>query len=201
MPAPKSRLQTHPRPKSTLPLNSPPLEWEISVHGELTDKESDILPQLLEVPAKSKGTLYFDSSGGSVYVGLALATAIRLRGLDALGVVIGECSSAALLPFAACGRRIVTPHSTLLFHPMRWQSEEDVRLEEAAEWARHFKILETDLDDLLARMFAVEPTLIQEWTRPGRFLTGKDMVDAGIAKMVDLFSGTLWQQLGMAPQT
>lgn len=44
-------------------------------------------------------------------------------------------------------------------------------------------------------MFAVEPKLIQEWTRPGRFLTGKDMVEAGIAKMVDLSSGTLWQQI------
>ena len=53
------------------------------------------------------------------------ASIIRLRGLRVTGIVAGECSSAAILPFAACERRFVTPHSTLLFHPVRWASEED----------------------------------------------------------------------------
>ena len=57
------------------------------------------------------------------------------------------------MPFAACSRRFVTMQSTLLFHPIRWQSEENVRLEEASEWARHFKQLESELDQLLAKMF------------------------------------------------
>ena len=39
------------------------------------------------------------------------------EGLDPLAVVTGECSSAAILPFAACQRRCVTSHATLLFHP------------------------------------------------------------------------------------
>ncbi|MDA1013244.1 MAG: ATP-dependent Clp protease proteolytic subunit [Planctomycetota bacterium] len=194
MNASASRMRHYPNVQSTIPSDPPTRDWELSIHGELTDKESDLLPQMIELPRNSKGTLYFDSSGGSVYVGLALATVIRLRGLDPLAVVVGECSSAALLPFAACRRRVVTPHSTLLFHPMRWQSEEDVRLEEATEWARHFKLMEEDLDSLLAKLFETEESLIHKWTRPGRFLTGTDLVEAGLAKMVDLFSGTLWQQ-------
>ena len=194
MSAPTSRIRQHPPVQSSIPSQTHPRDWELSIHGELTDKESDLLPQLIELPRNSKGTLYFDSSGGSVYVGLALAAVIRLRGLDPLAVVVGECSSAALLPFAACRRRVVTPHSTLLFHPMRWQSEEDVRLEEATEWARHFKLLEGDLDSLLAKMFETDEALIHQWTRPGRYLMGQDLVEAGLAKMVDLFSGTLWAQ-------
>ena len=52
---------------------------------------------------------------------------ITLRGLRATGIVAGECSS------AACGRlrrasRFVTPLSVLLFHNMKWQSEENVAL-------------------------------------------------------------------------
>src|SRR5690606_12191661 len=133
--------------------------------------------------------------GGSVYAGLALATMIRLRGLKAIGVVAGECSSAALLPFAACEERFVTPHSTLLFHPMRWQSEEDVRFEEAAEWARHFKFMEQDTDRLLARLFNVSESTLTEWTRPGRFLVGAELVKAGLAKELDLFAGDLWSQI------
>jgi ATP-dependent protease ClpP protease subunit len=155
--------------------------WEIAICGELVDKEADYVNHLVEVPKGSRGVIYFDSGGGSVYVGLALATIIKLRGLNAIGVVAGECSSAALLPFAACAERYVTPHSTLLFHPMRWQSEEDVRFEEAAEWARHFKIMEEDIDRLLIRMFNLEETTLAEWTRPGRFFTGREIVNAGLA--------------------
>lgn len=169
-------------------------DWEVILCGDLTDKQVEITEKLVEVPRCSRGTIYFDSCGGNVFVGLALATLIRLRGLDPIAVVAGECSSAALLPFAACRRRFVTPHSTLLFHPMRWHSEENVKLEEAAEWARQFKQLEGGMDELLARMFDLPPATIRDWTRPGRFLSGSEIAAAGIAKLVDLFSGDIWTQ-------
>jgi len=141
------------------------------------------------VPFGSAGTLYIDSGGGSAYVGLALASLIKLRGLRCTGIVAAECSSAALLPFAACEQRIVTPHSTLYFHPMRWQSEDEVRIEEAAEWTRHFKVLEEDLDGLLAKMLGIPLSLIQQWSHPGRFLNGREFAEAGLARVVDLFAG------------
>ena len=47
----------------------------------------------------------------------------------------------------------------MLFHPMRWQSEENVGLAEAAEWARHFGQLEQDMDALLAQLFGVDPEI------------------------------------------
>ncbi len=169
--------------------------WEIGIFGDLTDKQAELFGQLLEVPRNSRGTIYFDSCGGSAYTGLSLASLIRLRGLKPDGVVAGECSSAAILPFAACDRRFVTPHSTLLFHPVRWQSEEDVRYEEAVEWARHFQTMEKDLDQLLSQMFVCPVEQLNEWTRPGRFVTGHEMVEAGLAEMVDLFSGDLSAQL------
>jgi ATP-dependent protease ClpP protease subunit len=169
--------------------------WEIGIYGDLTDKQPELFGQLLDVPKGSSGTIYFDSCGGSAYVGLGLTSLIRLRGLKATGVVAGECSSAALLPFAACEKRYVTPHATLLFHSMKWQSEEDVRYEEALEWARHFKLLEEDLDSLLSRLFECSPDVIAEWTRPGRFVSGQEVVEAGLAEMVDLFSGDLERQL------
>ena len=46
-------------------------------------------------------------------------TLLRYRQLEATAIVLGECSSAALMVFAACRRRFVTPYSTLLFHRMR----------------------------------------------------------------------------------
>lgn len=171
-----------------------PPTWEIAVAGDLTDKQTDLLDLLLELPPRSRGTIYFDSCGGSAYVGISLAGLIRLRGLQATGVVLGECSSAALLPFAACTERFVTPHSYLFFHPVRWSSEENVKLEEAAEWTRHFRLLEDEMDNLLARMFDLPLDTLLNWTRPGRFLSGPEIAAAGLAKMVDLFSGDLRAQ-------
>lgn len=184
-----------------LPLGSPrepAADWEVVLSGDLVEKSGDLSEKLMSVPRRSRGIIWFDSGGGSVYVGLALASLIRLRGLDAAGVVAGECSSAALLPFAACPRRFVTAHSTLLFHPIRWQSDEHVRLEEAAEWARHFKHVEADLDQLIARFFDFQLDRLTEWTRPGRFITGPEMAEAGLAKMVDLFAGDVWTQMESA---
>lgn len=169
--------------------------WEVMICGDLSDKQLELTERLVSVPAASRGTIFFDSCGGSAYVGLGLAALIRLRGLDPLAVVTGECSSAAILPFAACRRRCVTSHATLLFHPVRWQSEEDVRIEEATEWARHFQVMEKDLDQLLAKLFDCDIELLKRWTRPGRFVSGTELVEAGLAEQVDLFAGDVWKQI------
>lgn len=159
---------------------------EIALVGDLNDNQADLCDKLLDIEPGGECILYFDSPGGSPYSAMALMSLITLRGLKATGIVTGECSSAALWPFAACRRRLVTPFSVLLFHPMRWQSEENVVLSEATEWARHFGKLETDMDKLLARMFGISDERIHEWMVPGRYLSGPEMVDAGLAEMIEL---------------
>ena len=196
-------VKSGPSPQRFQPAEKDPqLPWELVVSGDLTDKGGELMEKLVEVPFGSSGLIFFDSGGGSAYSGLALAAVIRLRGLQATGVVAGECSSAALIPFAACTQRVVTPHATLLFHPVRWQSDEDMQLEEAAEWARHFQILEHSMDNLLSRLFDVPLERITSWTRPGRFVTGPEFAATGLAQVVDLFSGDLRTQLkALALQT
>jgi ATP-dependent Clp protease, protease subunit len=159
---------------------------EIAIAGDLTDHQTDLCDKLLSVEPGGECILYFDSPGGSPYCGVALTSLIILRGLRATGVVAGECSSAALWPFAACQRRLVTSYSVCLFHHMKWQSEENVGLLEAAEWARHFAILEQDMDALLARLFGVTPEKIAQWTHAGRYVSGGELASAGLAELVEL---------------
>lgn len=159
---------------------------EIALVGDLTDNEGDLTDKLLDVPLGGECTLYFDSPGGSPYCAISLMSLIRLRGLRATGIVTGECSSAALWPFAACVRRVVTPFSVLLFHPMKWQSEEHVGLAEAAEWARHFGNLETDMDRLLAVLFGIPYDDVSRWISPGRYVSGRELAEAGLAEIVEL---------------
>src|SRR5207302_8360862 len=115
---------------------------EIPVIGDVDDWEADVIKSLLEIPVGGACVFYIDSAGGSVYGALAVLTLLRHRKLASTAVVLGECSSAALLLFAACQRRFVTPYSTLLFHRMRWQSEKRVGSDEAYLWAKHFDEME-----------------------------------------------------------
>lgn len=164
---------------------------EIALVGDLTDHEGEISDRLLSVPPGGECSLFIDSPGGSPYCAIAITTLIKLRGLRATGIVIGECSSATLWPLAACTRRIVTPYSVLLFHPMKWQSEEHVGLAEAAEWARHFGDLENDMDRLLAEMLGVEHAVLDKWINPGRYISGRQFAEAGFAELVSLMNPSL----------
>lgn len=157
---------------------------EIAITGDLTEHEPDLTDRLLDIEPGGQCTFYFDSPGGSPYCAVSLMTIIRLRGLRATGVVTGECSSAALWPFAACERRFVSPYSVLLFHPMKWQSEENVGLAEAAEWARHFGHLEKDMDALLADLFGVSRDMMQSWINPGKYVSGSELAGAGLAELI-----------------
>jgi len=159
---------------------------ELAIVGDLTDNEADLTDRLLGVEPGAECTIYFDSPGGSPYCGMSLVTLLRLRGIRATAVVTGECSSAALWPFAACERRLVTPFSVFLFHPMKWQSEEHIGIREAAEWSRHFAELEQEMDVLLCDLFGRSADQINEWSRTHRYVTGREMVAAGLAELIDL---------------
>jgi hypothetical protein len=82
---------------------------------------------------------------------------------------------------------------------MRWQSEENVGLAEASEWARHFGQLEQDMDTLLAELFGVPAELMRKWIIPGRYVSGRELADAGMAELVELDQLHLVSQNGAPP--
>jgi ATP-dependent Clp protease, protease subunit len=159
---------------------------EIALVGEVDDWEEDAVKALLEVPVGGECILYIDSMGGSVYGALAITTLIRQRQLRCTGIVLGECSSACVLIFAACRKRLVTRYSTLLFHRMRWQSEKRVGSEEAHRWARHFEEMEKEIDALQARLFGVSDEVVRQWTQSSQYISGAELVAAGLAELVEI---------------
>jgi ATP-dependent Clp protease, protease subunit len=159
---------------------------EIAVIGEVEDWEEDVVKALLEVPPRSACAFFIDSGGGSVYGALALVTLLRYRQLEGTAIVLGECSSATILLFAACRHRFVTPYSTLLFHRMRSESEKRIASHEALNWAKHFGEFEKDMDDLQIRLFGAAQEQVRQWTMTGQFVTGPQIVAAGLAEMLEL---------------
>ena len=186
-----SSLET---PENTPDIEQPEGPAEVALIGDLTESEPSICEKLLEIPPGAECTLYINSPGGSAYAAISLASLIRLRNLNMTGIVTGECSSAALWPLAACRHRFVTPYSVLLFHPMKWQSEEHVQLPEATEWARHFAELESEMDRLLSEMFQVDLQKLKAWLRPGRYVSGREFAAAGLAELIDLQPLDAFQQ-------
>ena len=69
---------------------------------------------------------------------------------------------------------------------MKWQSEEHVGLNEAAEWARHFGQLEGDMDVLLAKLLGVDADLVKRWSHPGRYVSGPEICELGAAELVEM---------------
>ena len=181
-----ARRDTPPANEHSSPEDQDQGPIEIALVGDLTDNEADLTDRLLGVAPGGECTIYFDSPGGSPYCAMSLVTLMRVRDVRARAVVTGECSSAALWPFAACTQRLVTPYSVFLFHPMKWQSEEHIGIREAAEWSRHFADLEREMDVLLCNLFGRSSDLITEWIRTHRYVTGPEMAKAGLAELVGL---------------
>lgn len=159
---------------------------EIAVVGDVDHWEADVVKELLDVPRKAECTFYIDSAGGSVYGALSVITLMRHRQIAGTAVVLGECSSASLLLFAACQARFVTRYSTLLFHRMRWQSEKRVAAGEATLWAQHFVDLEKDVDELQLRLFGKAEGQVKSWIEAGIYVTGPQIVAAGLAELLEL---------------
>jgi ATP-dependent Clp protease protease subunit len=158
---------------------------EIAVIGDVDDWEEEVVKALLDLPPGAECVFYIDSAGGSVFGALAVVMLLRQRRLDATAVVLGECSSASLLLFAACRSRRVSRFSLFLFHRMRWQSEKRVNAQEALSWAKHFHEMENDLDNLQVRLFGQAEDLVRSWTATGQYVTGLQLVEAGLAELLE----------------
>lgn len=159
---------------------------DIALVGEIDDWEEEVIKALLKVPTSGTCTFYIDSGGGSVFGALAVLTLLRQRRLQATAIVLGECSSAALLVFAACQRRLVTPFSVLLFHRMRGHSEKRIVSNDALAWARHFEEMEKSIEDLQVRLFGRAEEAVRHWTLTGQYVTGPQLVAEGLAELLDL---------------
>lgn len=72
-------------------------------------------------------TLLIDSPGGDITPTLDLFNVIKLLRSEVRGLVVGECSSAALVLLQSCERRIACKESRFLYHS--WTANRSFRLD------------------------------------------------------------------------
>ena len=169
--------------------NRPEGPIEIALVGDLTENESDLCEKLLEVEPGGECILYFDSLGGSPYCAMALMSLILLRGLSATAIVAGECSSAALWPFAACRRRMVTPlqRAAVPSHEVAERGER--RPGRGGRMGPPLRPTRGRHGPPVGRAVRLPTTqTIQPWVQAGRYVTGPELAEAGLAELVELKS-------------
>lgn len=170
-------LPTHPRRRPVL---------ELPLVGAVEDCEKEVMAALLELGPSQECVFYIDCSGGSSYSSMAIATTILYRRIHATGIVVGECSSSALLILAACRKRLTAPYATFFFHPMKWESGEGVDAREAASWGQYFARLEEEFDRLQKRLFGNGAEMFSQFINEYRFLTGREMAATGLVELLPL---------------
>lgn len=167
------------------PVQSAP-HRTITIVEEVEKCEKDALEALLSTPEGGSATIIINSGGGSVYASLGIATMIRARRLVCHGVVLADCSSSALIIFAACATREVAEHASFLFHPMQWASEERTRLTGARSWSAEFQRVNQVCEDFLVEHLPIERPLLRRWVSAERYVPAVELIEMGIARSLQL---------------
>lgn len=162
---------------------SPPV---ITILEDVERCEKDALETIFAQPEGGEIKVVINSGGGSVYAAMGMATAIRMRRLKATALVLADCSSSALLIFAACDRRLVARHASFLFHPMQWSSGERSRLCAARSWSQEFSRVNQACEQFLCEQMPLDLPTLRRWSNQERYVLAADLVERGLATYIDV---------------
>lgn len=152
--------------------------------GGVEECERELIEKLIEARVEGGNIrLYINSGGGEISSALAIVGA--MRALDVTAVVLGECHSAALLPFAAAKKRLVMPWTTCLFHvAYEEDGKGDRTIEDAKQFVFNMEEAERQKNEILAELFGVKIELIDDWSEQGRYVTARELADAGLVEIL-----------------
>lgn len=158
--------------------------------------EREVVEALLSLPDKAKVQIVINSGGGSVYASLGIATVIKMKQFQAEAIVLADCSSSALLVFAACQTRRVAPHASFLFHPMKWTSEESARLSAAQSWSAEFRRVAFAAENWVVEHMGLPRRTLRRWIREERYVEAPELFALGIAEPLNLTQGKVIELFG-----
>lgn len=158
----------------------------ITLLDDVEKCEKDIVEALLEIPDGKPVRIVINSGGGSVYASLGIATVLRMKKLQSEAVVLADCSSSALIVFSACARRLIAPHASFLFHPMRWSSEDQARLQGAKSWSSEFSRVTEVCENWLIENLPISRRTLRQWMREERYIEAAELIELGVAEELDL---------------
>ena len=73
--------------------------------------------------------ILIDCTGGEVEAALQIYDVIRCSALDSVGIVVGECSSSAMVLLQACKKRYALPHARFMCHTLSFTFKSSIAVE------------------------------------------------------------------------
>lgn len=90
---------------------------QLTISGDITSDDAELVRDYLQLHGVRDKLVWaqFNSPGGTVHAAMEIHDAIRRHG-NVYGCVTGECSSGAVLVYAACSKRIAKPGTRFMVH-------------------------------------------------------------------------------------
>jgi len=166
------------------------LEWGVNSDSNTTylTMEFDIdslystivkLDYLVRVNPDRDINLHISSYGGDVYSMLGLVDYLRLLPVKVNTVALGTCMSAASVLLACgTGERRMTKHSTVMVH--EGSAFEAGKVGDVMKGVDHLKVLQKDINELLAEVTNKDSTFWELTQRNDCYLSAEQCLEYGI---------------------
>ena len=129
-------------------------------------------------------TVLINSDGGDTHTTLGIYDLLRTSGRQTTGIVTGRAESGASLVLQACGRRIVTRHSTLMLHHSNVRFPAYTAIENVQRGLDVFKRLDQRLYEIYAERTRKSVDAIAEMARSDTYFDAEQAVSFGLADEV-----------------
>jgi ATP-dependent Clp protease, protease subunit len=139
-----------------------------------------IVAQLLYLESEDSGTdiqLYINSPGGSVTAGMAIYDTIQQINVDTITMCMGLAGGIAglLLASGTPGKRFSLPTARIMLGPLSGSVVDDIETQ-----AREIRLIQSQINDLLAAHTGQPVTTIQADTQQDFWLSPTEAVDYGL---------------------
>jgi len=147
----------------------------------VTKIDSDVADSIIKeiLDAEEDITVWISCSGGEVPAAMGIATALKMRNADTVG--LGYVASSATMIFAAGKNRLVSKYATFLFHNITEQCSSWRSYKELQIAAEGLKIDDSVLERFITGNTDIPVEKYKELVESGRYIGSEEMVASGLA--------------------
>ena len=123
-------------------------------------------------------TLFIDTGGGNMELGLCISDSIEQSQAEIRGVVIGDAFSTGFRILQTCHKRLAYPNARLMFHAPSLNHKRC----DADDWDEHCKLLfklQSEQLQFFAERSKQPINQLKEWSRKEKRFNSKEALDAG----------------------
>lgn len=125
--------------------------------------ESELLPKLERLSRSAPWIIYISNRGGDLYSAFSIIDAINLFCKKSVGVVVGNCYSAAVDLLLSCDVRLCTPLSHIMIHETSLMFSDYERTSRLSEEVEMQKRIEDERVKVILKRTLIDKETLQSY--------------------------------------